>query len=133
MPNTDFYRKMYGGMAEGTIEIQRRGPTNQRGNGFFGRVIRGSLAPIIRSVLPYLKNMALEGVGGLVSELKEGKSVKEAATTQLKRSASTLAEDMAGKIKRRMTQAGAGIKRLKVRKRGAQSRKTKSPKGLFPI
>lgn len=144
----DFYRQVYGGMAEGTLEVQKRA-SNQRGNGFFGRIIKGSLAPIIRSVLPYLKDLALDGVGGLVSDLKEGMNMKDAAKSQLKRSASTVAEDMASTIKRKFAQTGSGIRkkqkgsglskkrRRQGRKRGAKSKvkTTARPKqrGLFPI
>lgn len=135
----DFYRNVYGGMADGTIEIQKRGPLNQRGNGFFGRLIKGSLAPIIRSVLPYLKDMALEGVGGLVEDLKQGRSMKDAASNQFKRSASNLAEDVATRVKRTLAQSGSGLKRRRqARKRGAKKKEPTrqirpKQRGIFPI
>lgn len=149
----DFYKSAYGGMADGSVAFQRRMPVNQRGNGFFGRIIKGSLAPIIRSVLPYLKDLALDGVGGIVNELKEGKGVKEAATNQFKRTAGNLAEDMARRVRNRVSQVGSGVRRKRRRtqkgsgvskkrrrqgrKRGAKRRKTTSSRprrrGLFSV
>ena len=137
MSSSEFYRNVYGSMAEGRYRY--RHATVQRGNGFFGRVIRGSLLPIIKSVLPYLKDVALDGVGGLVNELKEGKSVKEASSNQLKRTTSNLMSDMARRIKNRQSgtglrkrkrrkQTGSGVgKRKRQRKSGVRKRRTPRP------
>lgn len=137
MPSSEFYKRHYGAMAEG-VHHQRFIPT-QKGNGFFGRIIRGSLIPVIKSVLPYLKNVALEGVGGLVDDLKSGKSFRDATTDQFKRSSETVLNDMAKRVKkqtgsglrRRRRQKGAGIRRKKpVRKTGKRGRPAA---GLFKV
>lgn len=113
MPSSDFYMNHYGAMADG--HFQQRYVAAQKGNGFFGRIIKGSLIPVIKSVLPYLKNIALDGVGGLVDDIKNGKSLQEATTGQLKRSSETVFNDMAKRVKR---QSGSGVKRKKQRGSG---------------
>lgn len=123
MPSSDFYIRHYGAMADGAH--QQRYVAAQKGNGFFGRLIRGSLIPIVKSVLPYLKNVALDGVGGLVDDLKEGKSFKDATTGQLKRASDTVLTDM---VKRVKTQSGSGIKKRKRGHRGAGLTKASSRK-----
>lgn len=131
----EFYRHVYGAMAEGRLDVQRRHVVGQRGSGFFGRIIRGSLAPIIRSVLPYLKDIALEGVGGLVNDLKNGISVREASKTQIRKTAANLMDDVAKRM--RPVQEGSGFRRK--RKRVTRRRQPETPKsrrrrpGLFNV
>lgn len=83
----------------------------QRGRGFFGRILKGSILPIIRSVLPYLKDKALDGVGKLVSDMKEGMSIKEAGKRQLKRTASQVFDDVVEKVQK--SQKGSGVRKHK--------------------
>lgn len=132
----EYYRRVYGSMAEGRLEVQRRHVIGQRGSGFFGRIIRGSLAPIIKSVLPYLKDVALEGVGGFVSDLKDGKGMKDASKNQIRKTAATLMSDIAKRITPRPVQDGSGF-RKKRRKRVTLTRQTPQPRprqtGLFNV
>lgn len=95
----------------------------QRGKGFFGRILKGTILPIIQSVLPYLKNRAIEGVEGILSDVKEGVSLKEAGKKQLKRTASAVFEDIISK------QKGSGLKRL--RKHKTAKKRTTKKKVLF--
>lgn len=121
--NSDYYRKLYGDMAEG--RFQQRFVATQKGNGFFGRIIRGSLMPIIKSVLPYLKDVALEGVGSLVTDLQQGKTLKDAASSSLKKTSSTVLNDVAKRVAK--AQTGSGVKRKKKstqRGRGVSKRRT---------
>ena len=139
MPSSEYYRNVYGAMAEGRVEYQRTSGRGQKGNGFFGRLIRGSIAPMIKSILPYLKDVALDGVGGIVNNLKEGMTVKEASKSQLKRTASTLMNDVAKKLSKK-EQSGSGFRRPTrrqiERKRRARKEVKKArtqQRGLFPI
>lgn len=116
MPSSEFYMRHYGAMADG--HFQHRYVAAQKGNGFFGRIIKGSLIPVIKSVLPYLKDIALDGVGGLVDDIKNGKSFKEATSGQLKRTSETVLNDMAKRVKQ---QSGTGIRRR--RQKGSGFRK----------
>lgn len=100
--------------------------------------IKGSLIPVIKSVLPYLKNVALDGVLGLVDELKSGKSFKEATSDQLKRSSETVLNDMAKRIKKPQ-QAGSGVRKRRQKGRGIRrktpvrktSKRRRATPGLF--
>lgn len=120
MPSSEYYRNVYGAMAEG--RYQQRHVANQRGNGFFGRIVRGSILPLIKSVLPYIKDVALDGVGGLINDLKEGKTVKEASKNQLKRTSSAVLGDM---VKRLRLQTGSGVRRKRKQKGSGLRKKGK--------
>ena len=135
----DFYMHQAGGAFDPYVSY-RYLPT-QRGNGFFGRLISGGIMPLIRQVLPYLTSRSVEGVEGIVNDMKEGRSIKESAKRQLKRSASTVLQDMATKISK---QAGSGLRRRKhktkakrtskavcIRRRRSTKRQTKKRCVLF--
>lgn len=109
------YDSFYTSQAGGSIDpyVSYRYLPNQRGNGFFGRLISGSILPLIKRVLPYLTSKTVEGVEGIVKEVKERKSIKESAKNQLKRSTSSVLQDMASKLQ---PQSGSGLRRK--RKRG---------------
>lgn len=97
----------------------------QRGRGFFGRILKGSILPIIRSVMPYLKDKALGGVEGLVTDMKSGMSIKEAGSRQLKRTASQVMDDVVTKIKQR----GSGVRKRQSRRKRSYKRKGPARKG----
>lgn len=96
----------------------------QRGRGFFGRILKGSILPIIRSIMPYIKDKAIDGVEGLVSDMKSGLSIKEAGTRQLKRTASQVMDDVVTRVKQR----GSGVRRRRRRKVSAPRRTYKRKK-----
>jgi hypothetical protein len=102
-----FYLAQTGGAIDPYVSYYR---IPQRGNGFFGRLLKGSILPIIRSVLPYFKDKAIEGVEGILSDVKEGVSLKEAGKRQLKRSAAKVLDDVLTK------QKGSGVRKHKRRK-----------------
>ena len=87
---------------------------HQRGGGFFGRIIKGSIMPVIKAVMPYLKDKAIEGVDGMITGLKEGKSFKEAGKQQLSQAASQVLTDMSRRVQR-----GSGVVKRRGRKRKA--------------
>lgn len=82
-----------------------------RGKGIFGDLIKGSILPLIQAVLPYFKDKAIEGVEGIISDVKEGVPLKEAGKRQLKRTASTVLQDVLKK-----KQKGSGVRKHKRRK-----------------
>lgn len=111
----DFYSAQAGGSV--SIYASHRYLPRQKGGGFFGRVIKGSLMPIIRAVMPYLKNIAVEGADGFVSSVREGKSLREAGEDQLRKSATKVLTDMTKQV-----QKGAGLRKTS-KKKGAKTQK----------
>lgn len=79
---------------------------NLRGNGIWS-TIKGGLAPIFKSLLPYLGGSAVDAMTGLASEIKRGKTFKEAAKTQARKTGSKMALDLSEKL----AQTGEGTKR----------------------
>lgn len=114
-PGDAAYAEYYSSQAGGAMDpyVSYRFLPNQRGNGFFGRLVTGSLLPLIQRVLPYLTTKTIEGVEGIAKDVKEGKSIKAAAKSQLRKSASSVLQDMASKVAK---QSGSGIRRRHKRK-----------------
>ena len=153
MNYTEYYLEQAGGKMEPYTTY--RFLPSQKGSGFFGRLIKGTIWPFIKQILPYAKNKALSGVGDLVSGLQEGKSLKEAGKSALKRTAGDMFSDATREISSQF-QKGSGIRRrkrksnktantrrktkrrvVKARKTGKATRKTRKGKRparsvLFP-
>ena len=107
------YDKIYSDQAGGALNpyVSYRHLPYQRGRGFFGRVIKGSIMPLLKSVLPYLKDRALEGMEGVVDGIKSGETIKQAGTNQLKKTTARLATDVATRMK------GSGVKKRSLKSR----------------
>lgn len=118
------YESFYISQAGGSIDpyISYRYLPGQRGRGFFGNLFRSSIMPLIHQVMPYLKDTVVSGVEGVVEGIKEGRSLKDSAKRQLKRTASTVLQDMASKISR---QSGSGLKHKRRRRRTKRVKITK--------
>lgn len=126
MAGSEYYRNLYGAMAEGRLDVQKRHVIGMKGNGFFGRLVKGSLAPIIRTILPYLKDLALDGVGGFVSDLKSGTNIKDAAKKVASSTAGNVLEEIA-KRARRQPQLGSGLRKRPKRLTRNSKRPTRRP------
>ena len=87
-----------------------------RGSGFFGRLIKGGLMPIIRSIMPYLGGKAASAVSDFASNLKEGQSFKTAAKRTLKRGVAGMAKDLSD----RLGQDGNGVRRRRKKTKGGK-------------
>ena len=90
-----------------------------RGNGFFGRMIKGGLMPIIRSVMPYLGGKAKSAVSDFAEDIKQGKSFGSAAKRTLRKGVSSMASDLASTL----GQDGGGVRRRRKRKTGGKKGK----------
>lgn len=98
-------------------------PVSMRGNGFFGRFIKGSLLPIIKNVIPYLSNQAATTVTDFTDNIKQGKPFGKAVKGSLKRGVARMARDFASN----MEQEGEGPRR---KRRRSGSKKGKLNPGL---
>lgn len=113
----------------------------QKGHGFFGRMIKGSILPLIKKVLPFLKDQLLDTGVNFSSNLMESGSFKDAAKKTAKKKLGQLAKEGLSKVEK-YAQDGSGFNKcglpLKKRKRGPKmtsrvctkgSKKRSKPKG----
>lgn len=105
-----FYEDQAGGAIDPYVSYTR---LPQKGRGFFGRLIKGSILPLVKKILPFVKNAALDGVGGLVEDMKDGMSIKEAGVKNIKKTGLNLASNVMSSIR----QKGSGIRRRRRRRR----------------
>lgn len=104
----------------------------QKGHGFFGRMIKGSILPLIKKVLPYLKDQLLDTGKEFGRNIMTSDDFKTAAKKTAKRKLGDVATDALLKVKS-MTQDGSGFNTcgLPVRKRAKRKLgKTKATKRL---
>ena len=117
----NFYNTQYGGNIDPYSGYRFQYPSrNLRGNGIWS-TIKGGIMPILRSLLPYLGNTALDAAGGLVSEMTSGKSFKEAAKKTMKKTAKGIALDVANKL----DQEGTGTRKKGRKRRRKRIKKVK--------
>lgn len=87
----------------------------QKGHGFFGRILKGGIIPLLKKVLPYLGKQALAAGTDLVSELNSGTSLKDSTRKAMKRRMGDIADDALVKIKSKL-QEGEGVRRKRRKK-----------------
>lgn len=97
------------------------GQRYQKGDGFFGRLISGTVLPIIKKVLPYLGKTAFNTGIDILGDVSQGQKFKESAKRRLRETGDRVTEKAMSKV-REITGSG--------RKRG---RKRKAPSKRAPI
>lgn len=80
----------------------------QKGHGFFGRMIKGSILPLIKKVLPYLKDQVIDTGREFGRNILTSDNFKQAATRTAKRKLGDIATDALERVKS-MTQEGSGF------------------------
>ena len=99
------------------------GQRYQKGDGFFGRLVSGSILPIIRKVLPFLGKTALSTGVNILSDVSTGEKFTSSAKRRLKESGKKIESRAMAKVKEI---TGSGKKRRQrkvVRKVTANKRK----------
>lgn len=88
----------------------------QKGNGFFGRIMKGFALPLLK----YFGKQGLSAAGNLVSEYRSNpnKSIKDLLKDQAKTSLSDITQDGAERVKK-FIQTGKGVKRTNKRTKGS--------------
>lgn len=99
----------------------------QMGDGFFGRMMSGTVLPIIKRVLPYLGRTALSTAKDIVSDVSQGEKFKESFRKRLKNSANKVGEDAMTKVKQ-LTGSGRRRKRRWVAKPKAKAKSKRKAK-----
>lgn len=84
------------------------GSKYQKGHGFFGRMIKGSIMPLIKKILPYLKDQLFDTGREFGNAVMTSNSFKEAAKKTAKKKLGDFATDALEKVKT-MTQEGSGF------------------------
>lgn len=98
------------------------GTRYQKGDGFFGRLISGSILPIIKKVLPFLGKTALNSGIDVINDLSKGDSFKESAKRRMKEAGESIVNKSVEKVKQL---TGSGMARRK-----KKSTKKKKAKGV---
>ena len=99
----------------GTGLTSFEGVRYQKGHGFFGRIIKGSVFPLLKQLWPYLGAKALDTGSNILADVYNRKGLKESISANLKRTAGDIAEDALVKVKE-MKGKGLrkGVKRRRV-------------------
>jgi hypothetical protein len=99
----------------GTGLTSFEGVRYQKGHGFFGRIIKGSVFPLLKQLWPYLGAKALNTGSNILADVYNRKGLKESISSNLKKTAGDIAEDALVKVKE---MKGKGLRRgVKRRKR----------------
>lgn len=108
-----------------------QGVRYQKGNGFFGRIVSGTVMPILKKVLPFLGKTALNAGSEILSDIEKGEDIKTSAERRLIESKKKIGRAAMNKVK---LLTGEGKKRRKYRRKKQKptarcnKRKTKSVK-----
>ena len=81
----------------------------QKGNGFFGRLISGTVLPLLKKVLPFLGRTAMETGIGIAKDVSEGKKFKDSFKERAKESGKKISEAALAKAEKMMS--GSGIRK----------------------
>ena len=117
----DEYYKNQAGSGIGGFAGQRY----QKGDGFFGRLVSGSILPIIRKVLPYLGKTALTTGVNILSDVSHGEDFKSSAKRRLNETGRVIGERTMAKVKE-ITGSGRKRKAKPTVKRKPAKRQKKS-------
>ena len=101
-----------------------QGVRYQKGSGFFGRFVTGSVLPILKKVLPYLGKTALNTGENVLSDLANGEEATSSIVRRLKESRNRVGKDAEEKLK---LLTGEGRKRRNKRSTVKKKAKKRKP------
>lgn len=108
--NTNIYTQQFGGSFDPYSGYRFQYPSrNLRGNGIWS-TIKGGIWPILKKLLPYIGDVAGSAASGILTDMKDGSSFKDAGKKQVKRTVKKVALDVANK----MDQSGNGRRKRKL-------------------
>lgn len=82
----------------------------QKGDGFFGRLIAGTVLPMIKKALPFLGKAALNTGVDIVRDVAEGQKFKESFKRRVRKAGDHISDSAIMKVKE-ITGGGRGRKR----------------------
>lgn len=105
----------------------------QKGDGFFGRLIAGTVLPLIKKALPFLGKAALNTGVDIVRDVAEGQKFKESLKKRVRKAGDHISERAMKKVKE-ITGGSRGVKgkkqitKTKEKKAASKSTKKSVPK-----
>lgn len=112
----DYYKEQAGSGIGGFAGLRY-----QKGHGFFGRMISGTMLPILKKVLPYLGKTALATGTEILGDIEKGENFKSSAKRRLKETGQAIGQKAMSKVKQ-ITGEGRRKRRRRATKK---SRKVK--------
>lgn len=88
------------------------GQRYQKGDGFFGRLISGTVMPIIRKVLPYLGKTAINTGIDILGDVSQGEKFKDSVKRRFRETGERVGEKAMSKV-REITGSGRKRRRQK--------------------
>ena len=116
----DFYERYYQAEASGHVHT----PAPQNGRGFFGRVVKSTMQPLVQTLTPYVKEGAIKAGKNILQSLERGESLSQSVQKGIHNSIRC----KRGKKKK----TGSGLKKNSSRKaKKSKSKKTRKNTNLF--
>lgn len=84
----------------------------QKGDGFFGRLVSGTLLPIVKKVLPYLGKQALSTAKDIAGDVSQGEKFTDSLKKRFKGTAERVGGDAMAKVRQ---MSGMGKRRRRKR------------------
>lgn len=97
------------------------GSRYQKGDGFFGRFVSGSILPLLKKVLPYLGKTALSAGADILGDVSKGQKLGDSFKNRLNETGQKITDKSMSKVRQLV---GGGPKK----KRRRRNRKLKTPK-----
>ena len=119
-PVTRSMTAAYQAQAGGSISPYS-GMRYMKGSGFFGRILKSGVMPLINKVIPYISRAVMPTIQSFAQNMVDGQSFKEAGKRSLKKGASHILDDVSGSL-----QDGSGIIGRIKRQKKKMSRKCKT-------
>lgn len=92
----------------------------QKGDGFFGRLISGTVLPLLKKALPFLGRTAMETGVNIAKDVSEGKKFKDSFKERAKASGKKISEAALAKAEKMMS--GSGLRKRRRRRRANQAK-----------
>lgn len=103
-----------------------QGVRYQKGNGFMGRLVTGTVMPILKKVLPFLGKTVLNAGSNIIQDFENGGNLKESASKRFNETKTLLKSKSLQKLKEL---TGGGRKKTRTNKRkNIKKRKPKKKK-----
>lgn len=97
------------------------GSRYQKGDGFFGRFVSGSILPLLKKVLPYLGKTALSAGADILGDVSQGQKLGESFKNRMNETGQKITDKSMSKVRELV---GGGPKK----KRRRREQKAKAPK-----
>ena len=109
----DFYERYYQAEASGHVHSM----TPQAGRGFFGRIVKGTMQPLVQTLTPYVKQGAIKAGKNILKNLDRGESFSESVSKGIEKAVKCKTRKRGKKKNSNRKQTGHGVKKSKSKKK----------------